>query len=971
MCPPCSGSIAPPRARFDKCQTCSNSRGSARCQVGKLMWSTPRRSTRRPLRRSSSRHGRAASGRRPWRCSRRRSAAADRPRRRHRPGAAPPRPRASAGTGATGRCTSSGTRRPRTPTGRGSSPVRGAGPALERADDLRRDPAAVEGAVHRLHALAVDAARVERLWVEGEVAADRRRTPSCGVLVGPRRGGRDAVADDDVEVRGAGPSTRRTSGACSARGGPCGRRRAGSSTPAAGSSRARGGRASSGDDLAAVLDDELAGGRLEPAAAAGSPRRSPGQARARSVPAPRSDSMVRMATPANPLDDPDDAAALDVACASRSPMRSTERSPAGSQRCVERRAGRAVDDALRGRARGRGASGRDDGAPRVRQLLDTDVDAQRTGPLEILRSLVRYPTEVLRAEQRAAGRPRRVRRTRASPTTTTTSRPRRSPTWIRRCTSAASCGARPRPTSSSPVAAAKAAADADPTATVRLSDECRRSSASSGRSKRCQPASVIERGSKNRQPSGHANGAASAMSTRQRCTTSPRGGRAAWSSAGSPGARPSAQGYAQSTSARLRTMADRLGGDRRRRRRHGGGHAGPPARRRPRDRRPREGPLDELLGLRHPVPRRRRRRGGSSDLVVRTPAGVPRRAPHRRPHCATRRSAIDLDARQGRGPQPRARAARYRLGFDQPAHRHRRPPAAARPARHRPAVRPRRADPRRRRRTSSTTPAAVDCRRRRRGRRRLHRPRDGRGVRAPRRQGHARRGGARGHAHARPRHGALVEDAMRELRHRRAHRHRRRRASSRAWCTPPAAPIDADLVVLGLGVVPNSELAAEAGIETGVARTRSASTAASGPAHDGVWAAGDCCESFHLVSAPPVHVALGTVANKQGRVAGINIGGGYATFPGVVGTAVTKVCATEVGPHRPDRARGDAATASSYVAATIEAHDPGRLLPGRQADHGEAAGRAAARAGCSAPRSSARRARPSASTWSPPPSPPA
>ena len=39
---------------------------------------------------------------------------------------------------------------------------------------------------------------------------------------------------------------------------------------------------------------------------------------------------------------------------------------------------------------------------------------------------------------------------------------------------------------------------------------------------------------------------------------------------------------------------------------------------------------------------------------------------------------------------------------------------------------------------------------------------------------------------------------------------------------------------------------------------------------------------------------LGTHANKQGRVAGINIGGGYATFPGVVGTAVTKVCDLEV-----------------------------------------------------------------------------
>jgi NADPH-dependent 2,4-dienoyl-CoA reductase/sulfur reductase-like enzyme len=105
--------------------------------------------------------------------------------------------------------------------------------------------------------------------------------------------------------------------------------------------------------------------------------------------------------------------------------------------------------------------------------------------------------------------------------------------------------------------------------------------------------------------------------------------------------------------------------------------------------------------------------------------------------------------------------------------------------------------------------------------------------------------------------------------------------------------VDADLVVLGLGVAPNSALAGEAGLALGAKgairvdlRQRTSA--------DGVWAAGDCCESFHLVSRQPVHIALGTHANKQGRVAGINMGGGYATFPGVVGTAVTKLCATEV-----------------------------------------------------------------------------
>ena len=109
-----------------------------------------------------------------------------------------------------------------------------------------------------------------------------------------------------------------------------------------------------------------------------------------------------------------------------------------------------------------------------------------------------------------------------------------------------------------------------------------------------------------------------------------------------------------------------------------------------------------------------------------------------------------------------------------------------------------------------------------------------------------------------------------------------------------AGMIPADLVVLGLGVAPNSSLAADAGVKTGVRGAirvnRRQQTSA-----EGVYAGGDCAESYHRVTQRQVHIALGTVANKQGRVAGINLGGGYATFAGVVGTAITKICQFEVG----------------------------------------------------------------------------
>jgi len=129
--------------------------------------------------------------------------------------------------------------------------------------------------------------------------------------------------------------------------------------------------------------------------------------------------------------------------------------------------------------------------------------------------------------------------------------------------------------------------------------------------------------------------------------------------------------------------------------------------------------------------------------------------------------------------------------------------------------------------------------------------------------------------------------------------------------------IPADLVVLGLGVRPNADLAAAAGVKTGVtggvvtdARMRSAS-------HEGVWAAGDCVQTVDRVSRAPVSVPLGTNANKQGRVAGINLGGGYATFPGVVGTAATRICDLEVARTGLREADADRA-GFRFVTATVE-----------------------------------------------------
>ena len=138
--------------------------------------------------------------------------------------------------------------------------------------------------------------------------------------------------------------------------------------------------------------------------------------------------------------------------------------------------------------------------------------------------------------------------------------------------------------------------------------------------------------------------------------------------------------------------------------------------------------------------------------------------------------------------------------------------------------------------------------------------------------------------------------------------------------------LPADLVILGLGVRPNVALAEAAGIPLGASggiavdnrmRTRA----------EGVWAAGDCVESWHRLSGQRLVVALGTHANKQGRVAGINLGGGYATFPGVIGTAITKVCDLEVARTGLSEQEAEAA-GYSFVTASVDSTTRAGYYPG-------------------------------------------
>jgi NADPH-dependent 2,4-dienoyl-CoA reductase/sulfur reductase-like enzyme len=138
--------------------------------------------------------------------------------------------------------------------------------------------------------------------------------------------------------------------------------------------------------------------------------------------------------------------------------------------------------------------------------------------------------------------------------------------------------------------------------------------------------------------------------------------------------------------------------------------------------------------------------------------------------------------------------------------------------------------------------------------------------------------------------------------------------------------LPADLVILGIGTKPNVSLARDAAIplgQSGAIKVNARMQTES----EGVWAAGDCAETFHLVSRRPVHIALGTIANKQGRICGINLGGGDANFPGVVGTAVSKICAVEVA--RTGLNEKEAAELGlAYVVGKIESTTRAGYFPG-------------------------------------------
>jgi NADPH-dependent 2,4-dienoyl-CoA reductase/sulfur reductase-like enzyme/rhodanese-related sulfurtransferase len=140
--------------------------------------------------------------------------------------------------------------------------------------------------------------------------------------------------------------------------------------------------------------------------------------------------------------------------------------------------------------------------------------------------------------------------------------------------------------------------------------------------------------------------------------------------------------------------------------------------------------------------------------------------------------------------------------------------------------------------------------------------------------------------------------------------------------------IEADVVLMSLGIRPQVELAKQAGLkmgETGAIWVNERMETSA----DGIYAAGDCAETIHLITGKRVWIPLGSTANKQGRVVGTNACGGNATFPGVMGTTVFKTF--EFNVAKTGLSMREAEKEGFHpVQAIVRGYDRAHFYPGRK-----------------------------------------
>jgi NADH oxidase (H2O2-forming) len=106
--------------------------------------------------------------------------------------------------------------------------------------------------------------------------------------------------------------------------------------------------------------------------------------------------------------------------------------------------------------------------------------------------------------------------------------------------------------------------------------------------------------------------------------------------------------------------------------------------------------------------------------------------------------------------------------------------------------------------------------------------------------------------------------------------------------------VEADLFISAFGVRANTKLAVDAGIPLGETRAIKTNARMETGVKD-IYAIGDCAEAPNIITHRPTCAQLGTIAVRQGKVAGINAAGDYAQFTGILASAVTRLFDVEAG----------------------------------------------------------------------------
>ncbi len=140
--------------------------------------------------------------------------------------------------------------------------------------------------------------------------------------------------------------------------------------------------------------------------------------------------------------------------------------------------------------------------------------------------------------------------------------------------------------------------------------------------------------------------------------------------------------------------------------------------------------------------------------------------------------------------------------------------------------------------------------------------------------------------------------------------------------------VPADLVIVATGVRPNVKLATEAGLKIGN-RGGILVDERMKTSDPHIYAAGDCAEHLDLVTGQTIVSGLGTIALRQGEVAGINAAGGNAKLPGVVLSRTTHLFGLEIAGIGPTRVAAERAN-YSILAGKFKGGTTAEYYPGEQ-----------------------------------------